>query len=31
VIEEYDVTSIVPPDWHASLDRSESIVLARVR
>jgi len=31
VIEEYDVTSIVPPGWQASVDRSQSIVLARLR
>ena len=31
VIEEYDVTSIVPPGWQASVDPSQSIVLTRLR
>jgi N-methylhydantoinase A len=31
VVEEYDVTSIVPPGWHASLDSTASIVLTRER
>jgi N-methylhydantoinase A len=31
VVEEYDVTSIVPPGWRASLDSTASIVLTRER
>jgi N-methylhydantoinase A len=29
IVEQFDATTVVPPDWHASVDRYSNLILER--